>query len=111
RRPGDDPQSADRAVAGARVRHRALPALEDALGPGVAEALARSARQLRADAEVLEDLAARQVEQVRDGDGGWQACLLAGLPDAIPTRVLPQAAVEAGCPPGAGAARHIDSLD
>jgi len=110
-RPWDDPQNADPAFARARVRHRALPALEDALGPGVAEALARSARQLRADAEVLEDLAARQVEQVRDGDGGWQACLLAGLPDAIRTRVLRQAAIEAGCPPGAVTAGHIDSLD
>src|SRR5207247_56562 len=41
----DDPQNADPSYARARVRHQALPAREAALGPGVAEALARSARQ------------------------------------------------------------------
>src|SRR5699024_10892879 len=33
----------------AAVRHHVLPALEDALGPGVAEALARTAQRLRDD--------------------------------------------------------------
>ncbi|MBO0813705.1 MAG: TilS substrate-binding domain-containing protein, partial [Actinobacteria bacterium] len=93
------------------VRQHALPALEDALGPGVAEALARSARQLQADADVLEDLAAAQAERARDGNDGWHAGLLAGLPDAIRTRVLRQAAIGAGCPPGALTAGHIDALD
>ena len=41
--PWDDPQNADPAYARVRVRQQALPALEDALGPGVSEALARSA--------------------------------------------------------------------
>ena len=110
-RPWDDPQNEDPAFARVRVRQRALPALEDALGPGITEALARSARQLQADAYVLEELAASQAVRVRDGDGGWQADLLAGLPDAIRTRVLRQAAVGAGCPPGALTAGHIDALD
>ena len=109
--PWDDPQNADPAYARVRVRQQALPALEDALGPGVSEALARSARQLQADAEVLEDLAAKQAEQVRDTGGGWRADLLAGLPAAIRTRVLRQAAIGAGCPPGALTAGHIDALD
>ena len=110
-RPWDDPQNADPAFARVRVRRQALPALESALGPGVTEALARSARQLQADAEVLEDLAAKQAERVRDTGGGWGADLLAGLPAAIRTRVLRLAAIDAGCPPGALAARHIDALD
>ena len=110
-RPWDDPQNADPAFARVRVRRQALPALEDALGPGVTEALARSARQLQADAEVLEDLAAGQAERARDGDGGWQADLLAGLPDAIRTRVLRSAAIAAGCPPGALTAAHVGALD
>jgi tRNA(Ile)-lysidine synthase len=108
--PWDDPQNHDPAFARARVRHQALPALESALGPGVAEALARTARQLRADAEALDDLAAKAAGRVRDGDG-WQAGLLAELPTAVRTRVLRQAAVAAGCPPGALSARHIDALD
>ena len=57
-RPWDDPHNADPAFARARVRHQALPALEEALGPGVAEALARTAGQLRADADALDELAA-----------------------------------------------------
>ena len=110
-RPWDDPQNADPAFARARVRHQALPALEAALGPGVAEALARSARQFRADAEVLEDLAASQAEQARGADGSWETGLLAGLPDAIRTRVLRRAAIAAGCPPGALTAGHVEALD
>jgi tRNA(Ile)-lysidine synthase len=110
-RPWDDPHNRDPAYARARVRHQALPALEAALGPGVAEALARTADQARADAEVLDDLAASQVELTRDGDGAWRADLLAGLPAAVRTRVLRRAAIASGCPPGALAARHIEALD
>jgi tRNA(Ile)-lysidine synthase len=110
-RPWDDPQNADPAFARARVRHQVLPALEAALGPGVAEALARSARQIRADAELLDDLAAAQAEQVRGADGGWDAGLLAGLPGALRTRVLRRAAIAAGCPPGALTAGHVEALD
>jgi tRNA(Ile)-lysidine synthase len=109
--PWDDPQNADAAYARARVRHQALPALEAALGPGVAEALARSARQFRADAELLDDLAAGEVEQARGKDGAWAADLLAALPAAIRTRVLRRAAVAAGCPPGSLTAGHVEALD
>ena len=110
-RPWDDPQNADPAFARARVRHQALPALEAALGPGVAGALARSADQCRADAELLDGLAAAQAEQVRGADGAWDAGPLAGLPDAIRTRVLRHAAIAAGCPPGALTAAHVGALD
>jgi tRNA(Ile)-lysidine synthase len=109
--PWDDPHNSDPAYARARVRHQALPALEAALGPGVAAALARSASQIRADAEVLDDLAAGQAELARDDDGGWRADLLAGLPAAIRTRVLRRAAIAGGCPAGALTARHIEALD
>jgi tRNA(Ile)-lysidine synthase len=109
--PWDDPHNSDPSYTRARVRHQALPALEAALGPGVAEALARTAGQLRADGEALDDAAAREAKRARDDDGGWQAGLLAELPAAIRTRVLRQAAVEAGCPPGALSARHVEALD
>ena len=110
-RPWDDPQNADPAFARARVRHQALPALEAALGPGVAEALARGARQFRADTELLDGLAASEAEQAGGEDGTWDAGRLAGLPAAIRTRVLRRAAVAAGCPPGALTAGHVDALD
>ncbi len=63
--PWQDPHNGDYRFARARVRHQALPALEQALGPGVTEALARTAAQLRADAECLDDLAFAESGQLR----------------------------------------------
>ena len=51
-----DPHNADPAHARVRVRRTVLPTLETALGPGVAQALARTARQLREDADALDAL-------------------------------------------------------
>ncbi|RIQ36748.1 tRNA lysidine(34) synthetase TilS [Jiangella rhizosphaerae] len=56
--PWDDPHNEDAAYARARVRHRVLPVLEAELGPGVAEALARTAGLARADADALDAAAA-----------------------------------------------------
>jgi len=55
--PWDDPHNCDPSYARVRVRRRALPALEETLGPGVAEALARSAAQLSADCDALDAIA------------------------------------------------------
>jgi tRNA(Ile)-lysidine synthase len=112
--PWQDPHNCDFRFTRARVRHQALPALEAALGPGVAEALARTAAQLRADAECLDDLAFAESGQLRQGGSdpaGLDVAWLAALPAAIRTRVLRDAAVMAGCPPGALAAGHIGQVD
>ena len=50
----------DPAFARVRVRRKVLPVLEDELGPGVVAALARTADQLRADTELLDQLARRR---------------------------------------------------
>jgi tRNA(Ile)-lysidine synthase len=47
--PWDDPHNVDSSYARVRVRERVLPVLESELGPGIAEALARTAEQLRED--------------------------------------------------------------
>jgi tRNA(Ile)-lysidine synthase len=112
--PWQDPHNADSRYTRARVRHQALPALEAALGPGVPEALARTARQLRADADYLDDLAFAESEQLRgcaSDPAGIDVKYLAELPEAIRTRVLHQAAVMAGAPPGALTARHVQQAD
>jgi tRNA(Ile)-lysidine synthase len=101
--PWQDPHNSDRRYARVRVRLDALPALEAALGPGVAEALARTAAQLRADAEVLETLATERIF----ADSPLATGSLAELPDAMRTRVLRSAAIAAGCPPGALTAGHV----
>jgi tRNA(Ile)-lysidine synthase len=105
--PWQDPHNGDRRFARVRVRLDALPALEAALGPGVAEALARTADQLRADAEVLENISSERTR----GDSPLSASSLAGLPGAVRTRVLRSAALAAGCPAGALTAGHVARLE
>ena len=117
--PWDDPHNRDHSYARVRVRHQALPALEEALGPGIAEALARSAAQLAADCEALDDIARGEEGRIQgpdaSADSGILATLdiegLAELAPAIRTRVLRQAALMAGCPGGSLTATHVAALD
>ncbi|HEY3545811.1 MAG TPA: tRNA lysidine(34) synthetase TilS [Propionicimonas sp.] len=81
-----DPHNADGRFTRARVRHRVLPVLEAELGQGVALALARSAELARADADLLDELAAREL--AAHGAGELDCDWLAGLPPALLTRVL-----------------------
>ncbi len=85
--PWRDPHNADPAYARVRVRERVLPTLEAELGPGVPAALARSAELLRADADLLDALAAQAAPDVVR-DGGLDGVRLAALPTALRTRVL-----------------------
>jgi tRNA(Ile)-lysidine synthase len=101
--PWADPHNADRRFARVRVRLDALPALEAALGPGVAEALARTADQLRDDAEVLEKIGSEERTVA--------TASLAGLPGAVRSRVLRSAALAAGCPAGALTAAHVARVE
>ncbi len=111
--PWDDPQNADPGFARARVRHRLLPVLEAELGPGVTEALARSARLLRADADFLDELAKTEFERIAPPRPGHSLPLdaVAALPPAIRSRVLRNAAIAAGCSPGSLTARHVAGLE
>ena len=106
----DDPHNASPRFARARVRHDVLPVLEAALGPGVAEALARTAGQLRADADFLDAMAEIESERACGGSTTLLIEHLAALPSAIRTRVLHGAAVAAGCPAGSLTAGHVEQL-
>ena len=106
----DDPHNASPRFARARVRREAMPALEAALGPGVAEALTRTAGQLRADADFLDALAAMEAERACGGSTTLLTEHLAALPSALRTRVLHGAAVAAGCPAGSLTAGHVEQL-
>jgi len=64
--PWIDPQNADAAFTRVRVRTRVLPLLEAELGPGVAEALARTADQLREDGEALDSFAEELAEDLAE---------------------------------------------
>jgi tRNA(Ile)-lysidine synthase len=106
-----DPHNSDPAYARSRVRAGALPALIAALGPAVVDNLARSAGQLAADTAALDALAAAALAAARAGDHGLRVAALAGLPDAVRTRVLHAWAAELGAPGGALSHRHVTALD
>ena len=110
-----DPTNTDPTLTRSRVRGSLLPQLESALGPGVAAALARTARLLRADADLLDDLAGELLERTWMGsrvDGvELDIVALAAAPDALRWRALRVAAIRAGAPPGALSSRHVWELD
>jgi len=87
--PWQDPHNADRRFTRVRVRETVLPTLEAELGPGVAEALARTAELVRDDNELLDRLAteASRIE----GMGGTDTLDCAALqaqPPALRRRII-----------------------
>jgi len=110
----EDPHNLDAAYTRARVRHRVLPTLESELGPGIAEALARTARLMSADEALLDDFARAEFARLVTGDAGelgFEVDELGALPEALRLRVLRAAALAAGVPPGELALVHLDALD
>ncbi|NRQ36115.1 tRNA lysidine(34) synthetase TilS [Nonomuraea sp. NN258] len=113
--PWDDPHNEDPRYTRVRVRRRILPVLVDELGPGIPEALARTARLAREDADALDQWAdsAYQDCALSDIDGRLSLAVTAleGLPDAVRRRVLRRAAIAAGAPSGALSATHVLAVD
>jgi tRNA(Ile)-lysidine synthase len=64
-----DPHNSDPRFTRVRLRTEVLPLLEQVLGGGVAEALARTASALREDTDALDSLAAQGLAAARSGDG------------------------------------------
>ena len=60
----DDPHNTDAAYTRVRVRDRVLPVLEAELGPGIAEALARTAEQLREDEAAFDAQIQEFIEEI-----------------------------------------------
>ncbi|HEX6196852.1 MAG TPA: tRNA lysidine(34) synthetase TilS [Jiangellaceae bacterium] len=116
--PWDDPHNADASFRRARVRHDVLPVLDKQLGPGISDALARSADLLRADADALDGWADRVYAEASIGPcppGGRPVVLdvevLADVPSAVRTRVLRRAALTAGSPPSDLTAEHVWAVE
>ncbi|MEI7560939.1 MAG: tRNA lysidine(34) synthetase TilS [Actinomycetes bacterium] len=100
-----DPHNSDERFARVKVRQNLLPIFEEKLGPGVTEALARTADLLRDDADALDDFANQFFAQV--DPASIEIADLARLPKAIRTRVLRLAIYKAGAPSGMLTADHI----
>jgi tRNA(Ile)-lysidine synthase len=62
----NDPHNLDTSYTRVRVRQTILPLLESELGPGIREALARTADQAREDAEALDHFAEEMAEDLAD---------------------------------------------
>ncbi|WP_029116815.1 tRNA lysidine(34) synthetase TilS [Mycobacterium sp. URHB0044] len=85
--PWQDPHNDDRRFTRVRLRAEVLPLLEDVLGGGVAEALARTAAALREDTDTLDDIADLAAAAVTTGDG-LDTAPLSELPTAVRRRVI-----------------------
>lgn len=89
--PWEDPHNTDPRFTRVRVRERVMPVLESELGPGVAEALARTATQLREDADAFTEMIEETIEDiVEHAEAGISvsAAALAANPAALRHRII-----------------------
>lgn len=87
----DDPHNSEQRFARVRVRERVLPVLESELGPGIAEALARTAEQLREDAAAFDEMIHETIEDiVEHAEAGISVSVaaLAANPAALRNRII-----------------------
>lgn len=92
--PWADPHNDDSRYTRVRVRRVVLPVLESELGPGVAEALARTADQLREDAAALDHFAEEVLEELAEhAEAGLSLPVkaLVANPAALRQRIIRQA--------------------
>ncbi|HEY9305034.1 MAG TPA: tRNA lysidine(34) synthetase TilS [Mycobacterium sp.] len=82
-----DPHNADRRFTRTRLRHEVLPLLEEVLGGGVAEALARTATALREDTEFFDALIAQAMTTSATAEG-LDVQTLTALPDPVRRGVI-----------------------
>lgn len=127
--PWSDPHNEDRAFARVRVRRDVLPVLADALGPGIADALARTAELARADADALDAWADRVwcglsgLVLARPSPAVASPPEPAGLPiepllptaaeplpRAVVSRVVRRWLIEGGCAAGSLTAEHVRAV-
>jgi tRNA(Ile)-lysidine synthase len=105
----NDPHNQNREFSRVRVRNDALPALEKSIGPGISEALARSAHLLRDDADALDHWAKR--EEIHLDLADLECAHLEELPRAIRTRIIRAAVYAAGAPAGTVTMEHVSAVE
>jgi tRNA(Ile)-lysidine synthase len=89
--PWTDPHNSDARFTRVRVRERVLPVLEAELGPGIAEALARTAAQLREDADAFDIMIDETIEDIVEPAEAGIAISVAALaanPPALRHRII-----------------------
>ena len=104
-----DPHNLNTEFTRVRVREIVLPLIEKEIGPGIIDALSRSAKILREDATALDEWAERVFGEVDPLD--IEISLLANLPIAVRSRVLRLAIYAAGAPSGSISATHLEPIE
>lgn len=104
-----DPHNQSMEYARVRVRERVLPLMESEIGPGIADALTRSAKLLRDDADALDEWAEEVLGEIDPNEMDIE--MLASLPRAIRSRVIRRAIYLAGAPSGSLGAEHIEPVE
>lgn len=96
--PWNDPHNTDPAYTRVRVRDRVLPLLEAELGPGIAEALARTAELVREDADALDRMVDEQLDEelieLAEAGCSLPANWLAANPAALRNRIIRRVALD-----------------
>lgn len=111
-----DPANADPRFLRVRTRTVAIPVLSETFGQDVSVPLARTATLVRQDLECLDELADVLYRQARTEAGSSTTCvaldvkLLATAHNALLSRVVRLAALDADCPQAALGSRHIDAV-
>jgi tRNA(Ile)-lysidine synthase len=82
-----DPHNSDQRFTRSRLRHEVLPLLEEVLGGGVAEALARTATALRGDTAFIDSLIDQAMSAATTSEG-LSTDVLAALPDPVRRGVI-----------------------
>jgi tRNA(Ile)-lysidine synthase len=85
--PWHDPHNSEARFTRVRLRRELLPLMEDVLGGGVAEALARTAAASREDTDTLDEQAAQALSEVMSG-GQLDTAALAPLSAAVRRRMI-----------------------
>ena len=104
-----DPHNFNAEFSRVRVRTQVLPMMEKEIGPGIAEALARTASLLRDDADALDELADHSAQG--HDLASLEIEFLADLPKAIRTRLIRRAIYAQGAPMGSVTADHVSAVE
>ncbi len=110
----NDPHNQSMEYARVRVREKVLPMMEAEIGPGITDALTRSARILRDDADALDQWAEEVLEEidlVEMDPMEMDIETLANLPRAVRSRVIRKAIYLAGAPSGSLSAEHLEPVE
>lgn len=94
-KPWTDPHNFDNSFLRVRVREKIIPSMEEELGPGIVDALVRTANLLRDDSDALDE----QAREFWNKDQSLVVDDLEQLPRAVRTRVLRIAIREFGGEP------------